>query len=126
MPLEQSLADFEVVHQQVLVVTQRSEGFLHGGEFAPHGAGEPFPEEPTRPTRTVVLPEGVEGFLDREGADGFEIIFKQVAAFETTSGFFGVPDLECLKPRSGAGTSWSLTTSGLGSIRNEAFLSTSL
>ena len=70
------------------MVTQRADEFLHGGEFAPHGAGAPFPEEPTRPTRTVVLPEGVKGFLEREGADGFEVVFKQVAQFG------GLPDGE--------------------------------
>ena len=68
-------AGLEVVHQQVLVVAQCADKLLHGGEFAPHSAGAPFPEEPTRPTRTVVLPEGVEGFLEREGADGFEVVF---------------------------------------------------
>ena len=78
----------EVVHQQILVVAQRADEFLHGGEFAPHGAGAPFLEEPTRPTRTVVLPEGIEGFLEREGADGFEVVFKQVAQFG------GLPDGE--------------------------------
>ena len=70
------------------MVAQRADEFLHGGEFAAHGAGAPFLEEPTRPARTFVLPEGVEGFLEREGPDGFQIVFEQVAQFG------GLPDGE--------------------------------
>jgi hypothetical protein len=73
------LAGLEAVHQQVLVVAQRADELLHGGEFAAHGAGAPFPQKPTGPARTVVLPEGVEGFLESEGADGFEVVSEQVA-----------------------------------------------
>ena len=83
-----ALPGLEIVHQQVLVVAQRADELLHGGELAPHRAGAPFPEEPTRPARTVVLPEGVEGFLERERPDGFEIVLEQVAQFG------GLPDGE--------------------------------
>lgn len=58
------------------MVAQCADEFLHGGEFAAHGAGAPFLEIPTRPARTVVLPEGVEGFLERERPDGFEVVFE--------------------------------------------------
>ena len=61
----------EIVHQQGLVIAQRADELLHGHEFAPHGAGTLFFEKPTRPARTFVLPEGVEGFLERQDAHGF-------------------------------------------------------
>ena len=82
------LAGLEIVHQQVLVVAQCADELLHWREFAPHGADAPFLEEPTRPARAVVLPEGVEGFPEREGTDGFEVVFEQVAQFG------GLPDGE--------------------------------
>ena len=57
----------EIVHQQGLVIA--------------HGTSAPFFEKPTRPARTFVLPERVEGFLQRQGAVGFQIVFEQVAQF---------------------------------------------
>jgi len=80
------LVGLEVVHQQALVIAQRADELLHGSEFAPHGAGAPLLEEPTRPARTFVLPEGVEGFLECKGTHGLEIVFEQVAQFG------GLPD----------------------------------
>ena len=70
------------------MVAQRADELFHWREFAAHGAGAPLFEEPTRPARSVVLPEGVEGFLECEGPHGLEIVFEQVAQFG------GLPDGE--------------------------------
>ena len=82
------LAGLEIVHQQVLVVAQCADEFLHGGEFAPHGAGTPFFKKPSGPPRTFVLPERVKGFLECQGSHGLQIVFEQVAQFG------GLPDGE--------------------------------
>lgn len=59
-----------------------------GGKPASHGTRAPFLEKPTRPMRTFILPKGVERFLERQGPDGFQIVFEQVAQFG------GLPDGE--------------------------------
>jgi hypothetical protein len=70
------------------VVAQCADERLHLREFAAYGNGAPFFEEPTRPARAVVLPEGVEGFLERQSSDRFQFVFEQIAEFG------GLPDGE--------------------------------
>jgi len=63
------------------VVSQRADEFLHGFESAAHDSGAPLVQEPSSPPRAVVLPEGVEGFLEEVGPGGSEIIAHDVGEF---------------------------------------------
>ena len=76
------LAGLEVVHQQRLVVAQGVDEFLHRRELAAHRTSAPFPEIPSRPARTVILPEGVEGFFEHPRSYGFEVTLEQFAEFD--------------------------------------------
>ena len=64
------------------MVAQGADELLHRFQPTAHGPGAPFLEIPSRPTRTVVLPEPVEGLLEHPGSDGFQIIREQFAEFD--------------------------------------------
>jgi len=61
------------------VVAQGADEFLHRAKPAAHRPSAPFPQIPSRPARAVVLPEGVEGFLEHPCPDGFQVILEQIA-----------------------------------------------
>ena len=61
--------------------SQGTDEFFHRVEAAAHCAGAPFFEIPSGPTGAGVLPEGIEGFLEKVGSDGFEIELEDVGEF---------------------------------------------
>ena len=68
------------------MIAQGADEFLHRIKLAAHGTRTPFLEIPSCPARAFVMPEGVEGFLEREGSHGLEVVFEQFTKFG------GLPD----------------------------------
>ena len=61
--------------------TQGADEFFHRVETAAHCAGAPLFKIPFGPTGAGVLPEGIEGFLEKVSSDGFEIQLEDVGAY---------------------------------------------
>ena len=52
---------------------------LHGFDAGSHGLSAPLVEELAGPGRRVVLPELLEGFLQKVGANRLEIVAEKIA-----------------------------------------------
>ena len=52
---------------------------LHRLDAGPHGLAAPLIEELAGPSGRVVIPELLEGFLEKVSADSFQIVPKQIA-----------------------------------------------
>ena len=69
----------EVVEDQFPVLPAGAGDLLHGLNTGPHGLATPFIEELAGPGGRVVLPELLEGFLEKVSPDGFQVVAKQIA-----------------------------------------------
>ena len=63
------LLSAEIVEDQLAVLTQRPSDFFHGFDAGTHGLPAPLIEELRGPGGRVVIPELLEGFLEKVCAD---------------------------------------------------------
>jgi|HubBroStandDraft_2_1064218.scaffolds.fasta_scaffold03183_9 hypothetical protein len=61
------------------MIVQRTGDLLHGFDAGSHGLAAPLVEELSGPGRRTIFPELLKGFLQKVGADGLEIVAKEVA-----------------------------------------------
>src|SRR5450759_679963 len=77
------LLSTEIVEDEFAMLTQRSGNLLHGFDAGTHGLPAPLVEELGGPGGRVVVPELLEGFLEKVSADGPQVIPEQVAQPKT-------------------------------------------
>ena len=81
-PLESSFLSPEIVEDQLAVLAERAGDLLHGLDAGSHGLAAPFVEELAGPGGRVVIPELLEGFLEKVSADGLQVVAQQIAESE--------------------------------------------
>src|SRR5437867_2676457 len=69
----------EVVENELAVLTERACDLLHRFDARSHGLATPFIEEFASPGSRVVIPELLEGFLQKISSHRFEIVAEQIA-----------------------------------------------
>src|SRR5258708_23605263 len=73
------LLSTEIIEDEFTMLTQRPGNLLHGFDAGTHGLPAPLIEELGGPGGRVVIPELLEGFLEKVSADGPQVIPEQVA-----------------------------------------------
>src|SRR5262245_21076451 len=73
------LLSAEIVQDQLPMLPQRAGDFLEGLDTGVHGLAAPLIQELAGPSRRVVIPELLKGFLEEVSRDGFQVITKEVA-----------------------------------------------
>ncbi len=77
----------EIIEDQLAVPAQRAGNFLHRFNAGAHDLTAPFVEEFPCPGGGVVIPELLEGFLKKVGANGLQVVAKQIAEPKALVGF---------------------------------------
>lgn len=72
----------KVIEDQLAMAAEGAGDFFHGLDAGPHGLAAPFIEELAGPSRRVVVPELLKGFLEEVGADGLEVVAEDIAEAE--------------------------------------------
>ncbi len=69
----------EIVEDKLAVLTHRAGNLLHGLNPGAHRLPAPFVEELAGPGGRIADPELLKGFLQQTGADGSQVVTKQIA-----------------------------------------------
>jgi hypothetical protein len=69
----------EIVEDQLPVLAQRAGDLLHGFDAGTHRLAAPFVEELAGPGGRVVIPELLEGLLEKVSPDGSQVVAEQIA-----------------------------------------------
>ena len=77
----------KVVEDQFSVLMEGAGDFLHGLDAGAHGLTAPFSEEFAGPGRRVVIPELLEGFLEKVSADSLQVVTEEIAKPEVLLDF---------------------------------------
>src|SRR5215831_14829936 len=85
-PAGNKLLSAEVIQDQFPMLTQRAGNLCHRLDARAHGLPAPLIEKPARPRRRVIIPELLKGFLEKVGADGFQIVAEEIAQPEMLFG----------------------------------------
>jgi len=81
-PLDSSFLGAEIVEDEFAMIAERAGDFLHGLNAGAHSLPAPLIEELARPRRRVVFPELLEGFPEKVGSDGLEVVAEEIAESE--------------------------------------------
>jgi len=72
----------EIIEDEFTMLTEGAGDFLHRLDAGAHGLPAPFIEELASPGGRVVIPELLEGFLEKVSPDGLQVVAEQVAQAE--------------------------------------------
>ena len=64
------------------MIAQRTGDRLHGFDAGSHGLAVSLAEELSGPGRRTIFPELLNGFLQKVGGDGLEMVAKEIARLE--------------------------------------------
>src|SRR6516165_5851529 len=76
------LLSAEIIEDQFPVLTQRASDLLHGLDAGAHGLSTPLVKELASPGGRVVIPKLLEGFLEKVGPNGLQVIAQEIAQSE--------------------------------------------
>ena len=69
----------ETIEDEVTMLTEGAGDFRHRRDAGAHGPPARFIKEPASPSGRVVIPELLEGFLEKVSPDGLQVVAEQVA-----------------------------------------------
>ena len=85
-PTGKQLLSTEILEDQLPMLAERAGDLLHGLDAGTHSLAARLVEKVGCPSRRAVLPELLEGLLEKVNPDGLQAIPKQVAQAEALLG----------------------------------------